>query len=89
MAPPASGIGFQHERAFSGPALLSKTTDFGKTPQARSPPDASCWPNELACRRQVFKWLTRYNTKRRHSWCRYQPPIAYETSYTARLPTAA
>ena len=41
--------------------------------------DAKTWPDELTCRRQVFKWLTRYNTKRRHSWCRYQSPVAYET----------
>jgi transposase len=34
------------------------------------------------------KWLTRYNTKRRHSWCRYQSPITYETNYTATLPAA-
>jgi transposase InsO family protein len=33
--------------------------------------DAACWTDELTCRRQVFKWLVRYNTKRRHSWCRY------------------
>ena len=51
--------------------------------------DAACWADELTCRRQVFKWLTRYNTKRRHTWCRYQAPIAYETGYTATLPTAA
>ena len=51
--------------------------------------DAACWSDELTCRRQLFKWLTRYNTKRRHSWCRYQSPIAYETNYTATLPTAA
>jgi transposase InsO family protein len=51
--------------------------------------DAACWADELTCRRQVFRWLTRYNTKRRHSWCGYQSPITYETSYTATLPTAA
>ena len=51
--------------------------------------DAASWPGELACRRQVFRWLTRYNAKRRHTWCRYQPPIAYETGYTATLATAA
>jgi len=51
--------------------------------------DAACWNDELACRRQVFAWLVRYNTKRRHSWCRYTPPTAYETGYTATLPTAA
>ncbi|PYF95613.1 Integrase core domain-containing protein [Georgenia satyanarayanai] len=51
--------------------------------------DAACWTDELTCRRQTFRWLTRYNTKRRHSWCRYQPPTAYETAYTATLATAA
>lgn len=51
--------------------------------------DEKTWPDELTCRRQVFKWLTRYNTKRRHSWCRYQSPIAYETSRTTTLATAA
>ena len=51
--------------------------------------DATCWADDL-CRRQVFKWLTRYNTERRYSRCRYQSPIAYETARTtATLPTAA
>jgi transposase InsO family protein len=51
--------------------------------------DATCWPDQLTCRREVFRWLTRYNTKRRHSWCRYLPPVTYEAHYTARLQTAA
>ena len=51
--------------------------------------DAACWTDELTCRRQVFKWLVRYNTKRRHSWCRYTSPVAYETGYTATLRPAA
>ena len=51
--------------------------------------DAACWADELACRRQVFRWLTRYNTKRRHSWCGYQSPNTYEMSSTATLATAA
>lgn len=51
--------------------------------------DAACWSDELTCRRQLFRWLVRYNTKRRHSWCCYVSPIAYETGYTATLPTAA
>jgi hypothetical protein len=36
VAPPASPIGFQRERAFFGPAFFSKTTDYGQhwsTPQ--------------------------------------------------------
>ena len=51
--------------------------------------DASSWPDEATCRRQMFKWLTRYNTKRRHSWCRNQSPITYETGRAATLATAA
>lgn len=50
--------------------------------------DAVCWSDELTCRRETFRWLTRYNTRRRHSWCRYQSPIAYE-NHPATLTTAA
>jgi transposase InsO family protein len=51
--------------------------------------DLNCWPDEVTCRRQVFRWLVRYNTRRRHSWCRYQSPITYETTTAATLPSAA
>ncbi len=51
--------------------------------------DQNCWPDELTCRRQVFGWLNRYNTRRRHSWCAYQSPLQYETSYAATLNAAA
>jgi len=51
--------------------------------------DAACWPDELTCRRQVFRWLVRYNTRRRHSWCRYQSPTSYESVHAATLQPAA
>jgi transposase InsO family protein len=51
--------------------------------------DANTWSDEVSCRRQVFGWLVRYSTRRRHSWCRYQSPIAYETGHAATLPSAA
>jgi len=51
--------------------------------------DAACWPDEGTCRRQVFRWLVRYNTRRRHSWCRYQSPSTYESLHAATLPSAA
>ena len=51
--------------------------------------DAACFTDELSCRRKMFRWLTRYNTKRRHSWCRYLSPNAYERAYTATLALAA
>ena len=45
--------------------------------------DAAVWADQTTCRRQVFRWLVRYNNRRRHSWCRYKSPVAYETSTTA------
>jgi len=51
--------------------------------------DAACWTDEATCRRQVFRWIVRYNTRRRHSWCRYQSPSTYESLYAATLPSAA
>ena len=51
--------------------------------------DAACFTDELTARRTMFRWLTRYNTKRRHSWCRYLSPNAYERAYTATLALAA
>lgn len=51
--------------------------------------DHNAWPDEATCRRQLFRWLVRYNTRRRHSWCRYQSPVTYETTSAAILPAAA
>jgi transposase InsO family protein len=51
--------------------------------------DAAYWPDEITCRREVFRWIIHYNTRRRHSWCRYQSPVTYETGYAATLPSAA
>lgn len=52
--------------------------------------DRRAWPDAPTCRREVFKWLTRYNTRRRHSWCGYLSPNDYEaTTTTATLATAA
>ncbi len=51
--------------------------------------DAACWANEQTCRRQLFRWLARYNTRRRHSWCGYLSPSIYEARWAATLPTAA
>ena len=50
---------------------------------------ASAWSDELTCRREVFRWATRYNTHRRHSWCQYLSPNNYEALLTATLRAAA
>jgi transposase InsO family protein len=43
------------------------------------------WPDPATCRREVFRWVTRYNTRRRHSYCGQQAPITYEQHHTAKL----
>ncbi|SFO46886.1 Integrase core domain-containing protein, partial [Pseudonocardia ammonioxydans] len=51
--------------------------------------DNAFWPDQATCRRQLFRWLTRYNTRRRHSYCRYQTPNTYEADFAATVPDAA
>ena len=52
--------------------------------------DRSCWGDAASCRREVFRWLARYDTKRRHSYCRYLSPVTFERIHTpATLPEAA
>ena len=47
----------------------------------------SSWPDAASCRREVFRWLARYNTKRRHSHCANSSPATYERTHTpATLP---
>ena len=48
-----------------------------------------CWPDAAKCRREVFRWVTRYNTRRRHSWCGQQAPIIYEQRHAATLQLVA
>jgi len=52
--------------------------------------DHTRWDDAATCRRQVFRWLARYNTQRRHSHCRHVSPATYERTRTlATLPEAA
>jgi transposase InsO family protein len=51
---------------------------------------ASGWPSPAEARRAVFAWITRYNTRRRHSACGQISPNDYEARRApATLPTAA
>jgi len=50
---------------------------------------AATFTDATSCRRAVFRWATRYNTRRRHSWCGHQSPSTYEAHRAATLPTAA
>lgn len=52
--------------------------------------DRSTWSDAAMCRREVFRWLVRYNLTRRHTRCRYSSPATYEKNRTsATLPEAA
>ncbi len=51
---------------------------------------AARWATARDARLAVFKWITRYNTRRRHSYCGQLSPAAYEnTVHTATLQPAA
>lgn len=50
---------------------------------------AHAWPDAPTCRREVFRWANRYNTRRRHSFCRQQTPIIYEQQHAATLQVVA
>lgn len=42
---------------------------------------AARWESPRAARLAVFRWITRYNTRRRHSYCDYLSPADYETTH--------
>ena len=50
---------------------------------------AAAWPDELSCRRELFRWATRYNTRRRHSRCRQPAPNTFEAQHAASVQQAA
>ena len=45
--------------------------------------DRARWTDAGECRREVFRWLGRYNTRRRHSYCGYLSPASFENGHTA------
>ncbi|WP_425461031.1 IS3 family transposase [Leekyejoonella antrihumi] len=67
----------------------SLAESFNATAKREVLQDENVWPDEITCRRELFRWLTRYNTKRRHSWCGYRSPVDYENDNAAMLRPAA
>ncbi|MFF2411445.1 IS3 family transposase [Streptomyces sp. NPDC058092] len=47
------------------------------------------WSNELEARLDAFRWLTRYNTRRRHSRLGQRSLIAYENDFQSTATTLA
>lgn len=55
---------------------------FNATMKRETLQGAKCWPGARAARQAVFRWVTRYNTWRRHSALGQQSPITYEQRST-------
>ena len=67
----------------------SLAESFNATLKREVMQDSKTFSNQLVCRREVFRWCTRYNTKRRHSWCGYLAPAVFETQGPAILKRAS
>lgn len=62
---------------------------FNATLKRETLTGAAAFTHEQSCRREVFRWATRYNTRRRHSYCGYLSPNTYENQLVATIPEAA
>ncbi|WP_284852663.1 IS3 family transposase [Corynebacterium rhinophilum] len=51
--------------------------------------DRKVFDNPIACRREVFRWCMRYNTRRRHCGCNLVAPDVFEAETSATLTKAA
>ena len=51
---------------------------FNAGPKRETLQGAKCWPNPCEARLAVFRWATRYSTRRLHSALDYHSPIEYE-----------
>ncbi len=72
---------------------------FNATLKRETLAGAPAWPDPATARREVFAWITGYNTRRRHSTCGYLPvshstcgylsPVAYENAHHGATLTLA
>jgi transposase InsO family protein len=62
---------------------------FNATLKRETLAGAASFTDEQSCRREIFRWTVRYNTRRRHSYCRYLSPNTYENQLAATIPEAA
>jgi transposase InsO family protein len=62
---------------------------FNATLKRETPAGAAAFTDEQSCRREIFRWATRYNTRRRHSYCGYLSPNTYENQLVGTIPEAA
>ncbi|SDS13415.1 Integrase core domain-containing protein [Brevibacterium sandarakinum] len=50
---------------------------------------AKRWDTAAQCRREVFRWLIRYNSRRRHSGLGYRAPVDFEFDCASMMDLAA
>ena len=62
---------------------------FNATLKRETLAGASTYTDQVTCRRELFRWATRYNTRRRHSYLGHQAPDTYEHQLAATLREAA
>ena len=62
---------------------------FNATLKRETLAGAATYSDAASCRREIFRWAVRYNTRRRHSYLRQQAPDTYENQLAATLPEAA
>ncbi len=62
---------------------------FNATLKRETLTGTAAFADEATCRREIFRWTTRYNTKRRHSYCNNLSPNIYENQLAATIPEAA
>ena len=76
-----SGVGTSADNALA--------ESFNATLKRETLAGAATFTDEQSCRREIFRWAVRYNTRRRHSYCGYLSPNTYENQLVATIPEAA
>ena len=62
---------------------------FNATLKRETLAGAAAYSDEASCRREIFRWVVRYNTRRRHSYLGQQAPNTYENQLATTLPEVA
>jgi transposase InsO family protein len=62
---------------------------FNATVKRETLAGVATYVDAASCRREIFRWATRYNTRRRHSYLGHLSPNAYEDQLMATLAAAA
>lgn len=62
---------------------------FNATLKRETLAGSAVYSDDVSCRREIFRWAVRYNTRRRHSYLRPLSPNTYENQLAATLPQAA